>query len=178
MKKEIILIISLAIAALGSCGNGEKTTDASSGATGLGVTRVDISKEEGQKQVYAFLKESGPYFFSSVEGNRPRLRPIGIVMEHDGKIWFHVGKHKSSYRQIRQNPNIEIVAVNSNGSWIRITGKAVAQDNDVVNAGAFAHSPGLREIYNEKTGYSLGHFYVADGIAEISRNNQVEQILF
>lgn len=178
MKKATILTITFAIIGFGACNNSEKTEDAISGATGLGVTRVEISKEEGQKRVYAYLKESGPYFFSSVEGSSPRVRPIGIVMEYDGKIWFHVGKHKSSYRQIQQNPNVEIVAVNPDGSWIRITGKAVTVDNDMVDAETFEHSPGLREIYNEKTGYTLGHFYIADGIAEISKGDQVEQILF
>lgn len=198
MKKTAVLIVSLILFGFSACNNAgkaapeqsapaqasldpiveEQPIDATSGATGLGVTRVDISKEEGQKRVYAFLKESGPYFFSTIEGNRPRVRPIGIVTEHEGKIWFHVGKHKSSYKQILQNPNIEIVTINPNGAWIRVTGKAVPTDNAVVDARTFELSPGLKNIYNEKTGYTLGHFYISGGVAEISQGDTVEQILF
>lgn len=176
--KTTVLIISLALLIFNACSKTEKTVDATSGATGLGVSRVEISKEEGQKRVYAFLKESGPYFFSTVEGNSPRVRPIGIVSEHDGKIWFHVGKHKSSYKQIQKNPHVEIVAVNTNGSWIRVTGKAVTVDSDVLDTKTFELSPGLKKIYNEETGYQLGHFYIADGVAELSKGDNVEQILF
>ena len=198
MNKTAVLIVSFVLFGFSACNNAgktapeqavdeqavpeqvvaEQTVDATSGATGLGVSRVDISKEEGQKLVYAFLKESGPYFFSTIDGTSPRVRPIGIVTEHEGKIWFHVGKHKSSYKQILQNPNVEIVTINPNGGWIRVTGKAIATDNAVVDAKTFELSPGLKDIYNEKTGYTLGHFYIADGIAEISKGDTVEQILF
>lgn len=176
--RTAVLIITLTLFVFNACTKTDKTVDATSGATGLGVTRVEISKEEGQKRVYAFLKESGPYFFSTVEGNSPRVRPIGIVSKHDGKIWFHVGKHKSSFDQIQQNPHVEIVAVNENGSWIRVTGKAVPTDSEELDTKTFEHSPGLKKIYNAETGYQLGHFYIADGVAEISKGDDVEQILF
>lgn len=202
MKKNLFYVAALCSALIGLSACGSKTTapevalqtsdssdvtevidesvyvDAKSGATGLGVTVKEVTKEEGEKIVYNFLKNSGPYYFSTVENNAPYLRPIGIVTDYDGKIWFHVGKHKNSYQQIQKNPNVSIVSLAKDGQWIRVWGKAVSVDNADVDAEVFKQSPSLKEIYNEKTGYQLGHFYISDGAAEISKGEEVELIRF
>lgn len=187
MKKVVYLFAVVVLAVLVSCegrqteaeNNSEIIVDANSGATGLGICELNISPEEGRAIVVAFLKESAPYFFATEENGKPHLRPIGIFMEEDGKVWFHVGKHKNSYAQIQKNPNIEIVSVHPNGEWMRLTGKAVCSDNEIVNTRTFEMAPGLKQMYNEETGHTLGHFYFENGVAEISRKGGVvEQIKF
>ncbi|MFA6717020.1 MAG: pyridoxamine 5'-phosphate oxidase family protein [Victivallaceae bacterium] len=189
-KSKIVVAVAAAIFCLVACHREDKAKnssgmaniksdmDAITGATGLGCTTVNISRAEGRKRVYDYLKNSGPYILSTVDGNVPRVRPLGIVMEHDGKIWFHVGKHKASYRQIKDNPNVEIVSVKPKGGWIRISGKAVCEDNAEVDVKTFTQTPDLKKIYNEKSGYTLGHFYISNGIAEISNGAKVERFRF
>lgn len=145
--------------------------DAVTGATGLGAEVQNVSADEARKIIVAFLKTSGPYYFATCDGSQARVRPIGIFVEHDSKLWFHVGKHKDSYRQLQQYPKIEISATAQNGDWIRITGTAVPQFAKEVDDAAFNHTPSLRKIYNEKTGRTLGHFYIKNGVAEISKRD-------
>ena len=61
-------------------------------------------------KIYAFLKEAGVFYLATVDGDRPRLRPLGAVLEADGKVIFGVGDFKEVYRQMLKNPNVEIVA--------------------------------------------------------------------
>jgi uncharacterized pyridoxamine 5'-phosphate oxidase family protein len=186
MKQSFLMAAALT-AILLSAGCGGKTTpaagslpdiDAVTGATGFAVKTATPDREAGRKVVAEFLKESKVYNFASVENNKPRVRPLGIFLEHDGKIWFHIGKHKAGFAQIQVNPNVEIVSVNDKGDWIRLSGKAVTVNNPELDEAVFNHSPGLRKMYNAETGHTLGHFYIADGTAEISRGNTVELYRF
>ena len=72
-----------------------------------------------------FLNEAGVFFLATVDGDRPRLRPLGAHMEMDGKVIFGVGDFKDVYRQLCKNPNTEIVACKKDGHWMRYSGKAV-----------------------------------------------------
>ncbi|HEX2957363.1 MAG TPA: pyridoxamine 5'-phosphate oxidase family protein [Chitinispirillaceae bacterium] len=142
------------------------TTDAITGATGDKAHVLEIPQNEAINKVYATLKEAGPYYIATVENDKPRVRPVGIVELFNGKIWFHVGKHKTSYNQIQTNPHIEVATVGKNGTFFRVSGIAVCEDNPVLDEKIFKNYPMLKNIYNEKTGNTLGHFYVSNGVAE------------
>ena len=47
---------------------------------------------------------TGPYFVATVEDGQPRVRPFGLVLEHQGRIYFGVGDQKASYRQLVEQP--------------------------------------------------------------------------
>ena len=117
-----------------------------------------------------FLEKSGPYFFASADKDQPRVRPIGIFLKYNNRIYFHIGKQKDSYRQILVNPNVELVSISKekDGGWIRITGRAVPDNGEELDKAVFEKAPGLKNMYNEETGFSLGHFYIMNGTAEIS----------
>lgn len=165
------LLLFTAVLFLTACNNTsvsekQEKTDAVSGATNDKASVLDIAKESAVNMVYDSLKMSAPYFFSTIENDAPRVRPIGITLKHNGKIWFHVGKHKASWEQIQLNPNVEIAVVSPAGNFIRITGKAVCVDDKTLDEMVFNDSPGLQDMYNEQTGKRLGHFYISNGTAE------------
>lgn len=120
------------------------------------------------KRILEFLKENPTFYYATVDGDKPRVRPFGFYMEYEGKLYFGMGKHKQSYAQTVKNPNVEICTANSNGRWIRIRGTAVFDDREEVLKKVFEVEPFLKELYNEKTGHTLGNFYIKDGIAEIA----------
>ena len=130
--------------------------------------------------VCQFLQEAKTYYLATVEGDQPRVRPIGIFLKHNNRIYFHVGKQKDSYRQILVNPNVEIVSISKekDGGWIRITGRAVPDPDPELDKAVFEKSPGLKNMYNEETGFSLGHFYIQNGTAEISGADGVVRFEF
>ncbi|MBR5756953.1 MAG: pyridoxamine 5'-phosphate oxidase family protein, partial [Firmicutes bacterium] len=72
-----------------------------------------------------FLTEAGVFFMATVDGDQPKLRPLGAHFEMDGKVIFGVGDFKNVYRQMIANPKVEIVAAKKDGHWMRYTGKAV-----------------------------------------------------
>ncbi|MGO0985104.1 pyridoxamine 5'-phosphate oxidase family protein [Clostridioides difficile] len=77
------------------------------------------------EKIMNFLKENPTFYFATVEDNKPRVRPFGFVMNYEGRLYFGIGKHKASYKQLISNPNVEISTANKEGKWIRIKGKAV-----------------------------------------------------
>ncbi len=40
------------------------------------------------QEVLKFLTENPTFYIATVEGNKPRVRPFGFVMEYEGKLWF------------------------------------------------------------------------------------------
>ena len=75
------------------------------------------------EEIMAFLKENPTFYFATVEGYKPRVRPFGFAMEYKGRLYFAIGKHKAAYKQILDNTNIEICTANDRGEWILTTRK-------------------------------------------------------
>ncbi|MBR2560836.1 MAG: pyridoxamine 5'-phosphate oxidase family protein, partial [Eubacterium sp.] len=61
-------------------------------------------------KVNDFLSEAGTFFLATVDGDQPKVRPLGLHFEMDGKVLFGIGDFKNVYRQLVKNPNTEIVA--------------------------------------------------------------------
>ena len=142
-------------------------TDAITGASSEPATVLAISKEEGLTKVSDFLKDCHPYFLATIENDAPAVRSIGIALNYEGKLWFHIGEQKASFRQIKNNPNVQIASINSKGQCMRIFGKAVIMDNDSVDKIVFDKYPNLKEMYNTGDKQKLGHFYISEGIANL-----------
>lgn len=119
------------------------------------------------ERILNFLKENPTFYFATVEGDKPRVRPFGLVIELDGKLYFGTGTHKLTYKQLQVNSNVE-VCTSGKGQWIRIRGTAVLDENEAALKKAFETIPSLTQIYNEQTGFRLGMFYLTDGEAEIA----------
>lgn len=74
---------------------------------------------------YDFLKECGIFYLATINGNAPAVRPFGAVMENDGDLFITAADTKAVYRQMKQNSNIQIVALkHGTREWIRINGNA------------------------------------------------------
>ncbi|GHU51159.1 hypothetical protein FACS1894127_7280 [Clostridia bacterium] len=61
-----------------------------------------------------FFAEVKTFYLATVEGNKPKVRPFGFVMEFGGKLYFATNGSKPSFAQIKANPNVEISAANAN----------------------------------------------------------------
>lgn len=111
-----------------------------------------------------FLTETGIFFLATVDGGRPKLRPLGAHFEEDGKVIFGVGDFKDVYKQMVKNPFVEIAACKPNGHWLRYSGKAVFE-TDGKYAEKMIKECGLEQIYNEQTGNKLMAFHLEDAAA-------------
>ncbi len=117
------------------------------------------------KKVLDFLDEAGVFFLATEDGNQAKCRPLGFKMLKDGKLYFGVGTHKNVYKQLAANPKCEIVAVVKD-HWLRMTGTAVFDTDPSYVEAAKETLPMLGDVYNEKTGLTLGIFHLENGEAK------------
>ena len=118
-------------------------------------------------EVVEFISEAGTFYIATVDGNEPKVRPFGLVIEHEGKIYFGTSNQKYVYKQLQVNPNFEVSATAKDRRWIRLKGKAVFDNNMTVKAKAFEILPHLRDIYNTMDNPIFEVFYVSEGEATI-----------
>ena len=115
-------------------------------------------------RIKEFLEQTKVFFMATVDGDQPKLRPLGAFLEADGKLIFGVGDFKNVYRQMLANPLVEIVACKPDGHWLRYTGRAVFE-TDYKYAEQMIKNSGLDFIYNEQTGNKLMTFRLEDATA-------------
>ena len=106
-------------------------------------------------QVLEFLKKAGVYYLATTDGDQPRVRPIGFVMEWNGKLAFCTSSQKNMCKQLVTNPKVELCAYDGK-SALRICGKAVFVTSPEAQEKAFETMPALKKLYS-----------VGDGIFEI-----------
>ena len=114
-----------------------------------------------------FLTEAGVFFLATVDGDQPKLRPLGAHLEMDGKVIFSVGDFKDVYAQLKANPLVEIAACKPNGEWLRYTGRAVFETDPKYAAASLEAMPNLKEVYNDETGHKLMMFHLEDSKAVV-----------
>ncbi|MBQ8927182.1 MAG: pyridoxamine 5'-phosphate oxidase family protein [Oscillospiraceae bacterium] len=119
------------------------------------------------ERILEFLKEAGVFYLATADGEQPKLRPLGLCFEKDGKLCFGVGDFKEVYRQLRANPKTEIVACRPDGHWLRYTGSTVFETDPAYEAAALEIMPDLKNVYNEQTGNTLCVFHLEEASAVI-----------
>jgi uncharacterized pyridoxamine 5'-phosphate oxidase family protein len=99
-------------------------------------------------EVLQFLKENPIFYIATVDGDTPKVRPFGFVMEYDGKLCFCTNNQKNVYRQLKTNPKFEISTTSKDGKWLRLKGKAVFITNRESKKAALDASPSLGRMYS------------------------------
>lgn len=116
-------------------------------------------------KVADFLAETGVFYLATVDGDQPKVRPLGLFVEADGKVLFGIGDFKDVYKQLVANPKAEIVAAKPDGHWLRYTGTAVFEEDPKYAELALEKMPNLRNIYNEETGHVMKVFSLQNATA-------------
>lgn len=104
-------------------------------------------------------KVKGVFYFATVEDNQPRVRPFGFTMLFEDKVYFGVGTHKATYKQLLENPYCELCTF-KDGTFMRVRGKAVFDDRPEVQEYMYQEGPFLKKTYNEETGLHHICFYL------------------
>lgn len=104
------------------------------------------------------LKKTGVFYVATMDGDQPRVRPFSSLTEIDGKLYICTNNTKDCYKQMTANPKIEICGMAKDGSWLRISGKAIRDDRDEARKAMLEDPTGPSNLY------TLG-----DGIFEVLR---------
>lgn len=118
------------------------------------------------KKALEFLKESGVFYLATIEDDQPRVRPFGAVFEHEGKLYIVTNNTKKCFKQMLQNPKVEISSMNKKGQWIRVTGEVANDDRREVKKLALDSIPSLKSMYNIDDGI-FAVLYFTKGTATI-----------
>ena len=122
------------------------------------------------KEVLDFLNKVGVYYLATEEGDQPRVRPLGFVMEWQGKLTFCTGNKKNMYTQMVNNPKVEIC--DSDGNTLRICGRAVFATTEAAQAKALEVMPALKNIYS--VGDGVFEIFYLDGAKAVLSNMKGE----
>lgn len=72
-------------------------------------------------QAVEALKKCGTFYLATMEGDQPRVRPFGAVVELNGKAYLCTSNQKDCFRQMLKNPKVEICGTYPEGNaWVRI----------------------------------------------------------
>ena len=81
-------------------------------------------------EAIAFLRENPVQYLATVgRDGRAKCRPFMFAGELDGKLWFCTNNEKDVYRDIVENPYVEVSVASPAYAWIRLSGKAVFEDS-------------------------------------------------
>ncbi|VYT05201.1 Pyridoxamine 5'-phosphate oxidase [uncultured Anaerotruncus sp.] len=81
-------------------------------------------------EAIAFLRENPVQYLATVgRDSRAKCRPFMFAGELDGKLWFCTNNQKDVYRDIVENPYVEVSVASPAYAWIRLSGKAVFEDS-------------------------------------------------
>jgi uncharacterized pyridoxamine 5'-phosphate oxidase family protein len=97
----------------------------------------------------------GVYYLATVEGDQPRVRPFDNATIKDGKLYIGTTSDKAVYKQILDNPKVEIFAMGARGT-IRISAEAYPVEDPELN----------REVYED-----MGKDSDAENIAALELRN-------
>ena len=100
------------------------------------------------EEVYDFLKKCGIFYIATIDGDKPRVRPFGVVNIYEKKLYIQTGKIKRVSKQIQTNPNIEICGYIDN-KWLRVEAKAIRDDRREAKKSMLDANPTLRSMYDE-----------------------------
>ncbi len=115
------------------------------------------------------VEQSGTFFLTTIDGNKPKSRPISFHMMKDGVNYFGVGAMKEVYRQMQENPYVEITGLMGNGTqYLRYFGKAVFEQGDALSKEALAQPgyPVMKKIYAEGTGNIFAVFHLEEATCQ------------
>ena len=125
------------------------------------------------EKVDEILNKAEVFYLATVDGNKPKCRPLGFHLLDDGKIYFGVGTFKEVYKQMQNNSNVEVVAWDGE-HILRYYGVATFEKNEKVNEIAFELMPDIKAVYEENN-WEMGLFYINDATAEIRNMMTVEE---
>lgn len=116
-------------------------------------------------KVSEFLAKAKVFYFLTTDGDQPKGRPFSFQMLEGDRIYFGTGTFKDCFRQLTENPKVEVVAM-AGGEFMRYDGTVKLVHDDALMAKVREAMPKIMEAY-DANGWEMGLFYLEGGHAEI-----------
>ena len=99
------------------------------------------------KKALEFLKNHVEVAFATCENNRPKIRVFQIMKMDDTDLYFATSPVKGVYKQLQNNPYIEILSREGQIS-VRCVGKAVFDVDEETKKWIYEHNSVLSRLYS------------------------------
>lgn len=130
--------------------------------------------------VVKFLQENPVQYLATVGcDGKAKCRPFMFCFEKDGKLWFCTNHTKKVFKEMKENPYVEISISNSDYAWIRLNGKVIFENNMAVKEGCM-NNPIVKGQYETADNPIFEVFYLSEAkavIADFSGNPPKEYTL-
>ena len=82
-----------------------------------------------KEEVIDLIKDAGYGVLATIDGNRPKVRPMMPVLTEAGDLLLAVLGHSRSITQIKTNPLVEMCFIDRKMNFARISGKATVSED-------------------------------------------------
>lgn len=132
------------------------------------------------KEVVTFLQENPVQYLATIgRDGKAKCRPFMFAGELDGKLWFCTNSTKDVYKDMQEHPYVELSVSSPSYAWIRLSGKAVFENNMAAKDMCMAN-PIVKGQYGDASNPIFEVFYLAEAravIADFSGNPPQEYSL-
>lgn len=113
-------------------------------------------------RIVTFLQENPVQYLATVgRDGKAKCRPFMFALEKDGKLWFCTNNQKEVYKDMQENPYVEISVSSPEYAWIRLSGKVVFENNMEVKQGCM-ENPIVKSQYDTADNPIFEVFYLED----------------
>lgn len=126
-----------------------------------------------------YRKNPVQYLATIGRDGKAKCRPFMFAGEMDGKLWFCTNSTKDVYKDMQVNPYVELSVSSPSYAWIRLSGKAVFENNMAAKDMCMAN-PIVKGQYGDASNPIFEVFYLAEAravIADFSGNPPQEYSL-
>lgn len=115
-----------------------------------------------------FVLKNPNGFTATAEGDQPHVRPLTVWRADGTGIYFYLPKFKQVYRQLRENPKIEIAFHQPGtppdlGTLLRVTGHFEFLDDTDTRKRLFDIHPWLKQLGDGTDNSMIAIFRIAEG---------------
>ncbi len=123
-----------------------------------------------KREIFEFLKSNPVFHLATVDGGRPRVRGMLMYRADENGIVFHTGKMRELYKQLTENPTVEMSFNNGSDEnliQIRVSG-AVELVEDLELKKEIVQEREFLKPFVEQMGYGpLAVYRLKNGTASI-----------
>ena len=95
-----------------------------------------------------FLKIHNELAFATVGGNKPKIRIFQIMKQEGSQLFFATSKQKAVYKELMQNPNVEVLAFSGKVS-VRCKGVVNFDVSDDIKRWIYDNNAVLPRLYTD-----------------------------
>lgn len=125
-----------------------------------------MEEKNGAQRIADWIEEAGMFLLSTEDGSQPKCRPMRAHFVVGERIYFATGRFKDVFRQMSDNPQVEIVSVKDN-LFLRYWGTAVFEETYDMAESILDTTPQMRNVYTMEGDMKLEVFHLENAAAEV-----------